>query len=226
MASNPDVVLLAKQTEWSMHAVSIAEVLLGDRLIVVTGKSGDSFPELDRERYSVVISFLSPWIVPVWLLDRADNAINFHPGTCEYPGIGCYNFALYEGAREYGAICHHMAPEVDTGPIVAERRFNVSPYETVESLKLRTMVTMINLYHEIVGLIADGQPLPAAALTWKRKAFTRKELENLGQISLEMQPDEIKRRARAMTYPGFPGLKLRIGEINFETDVPKRKPLA
>jgi methionyl-tRNA formyltransferase len=224
--STADIVLLAKRTEWSEHAISIAKILLGERLLVITGNLGDPLPELDRERYYVVLSFLSPWIVPLQLLNRSDIAINFHPGTAEYPGIGCYNFALYEGAQEYGAICHHMAPKVDTGPIIAERRFNIFPHETVESLKLRTMVTMINLYHEIVGFIASGRPLPSSDLQWAREAFTRKELESLGRISLEMSPDEIKKRVRAMTYPGFPGVKLHVGGVSFETQVPRRKPLA
>src|SRR3977135_115641 len=128
MSVNPDadIILLAKPTEWSQHAGALAHALFGDRLRVVNLNRGDPFPELVREHYSVILSFLSPLIVPVWLLDRTDSAINFHPGTADYPGIGCYNFALYENAEQYGAICHHMESKVDTGKIIAERRFKVS----------------------------------------------------------------------------------------------------
>src|SRR5687768_15282057 len=67
-----------------------------------------------------VISFLSRWVVPAYLLERAKKAaINFHPASPDYPGIGCNNFALYDNATEYGATCHHMAPKVDTGGIIA-----------------------------------------------------------------------------------------------------------
>src|SRR5687767_10575563 len=49
-------------------------------------------------RGTFIISYLSRWVVPPWLLEQAlGAAINFHPGTPEYPGIGCCNFALYEG---------------------------------------------------------------------------------------------------------------------------------
>jgi methionyl-tRNA formyltransferase len=222
----PNILLLSKTTEWSEYAIGLANALFSDRLQVATGEVGDSLPNLDCDRYALIVSFLSPWIVPVWLLDRADNAINFHPGTRDYPGIGCYNFALYENAIEYGAICHHMEAKVDTGRIIAERRFKVSPYDTVESLKLRTMVTMIAVFHEIISDIALGRPLPTSRFDWTRKPFTRRELEHLRTISPDMSSDEIKRRVRAVTYPGFPGAKLQIGGFSFETEMPRRRPLA
>jgi methionyl-tRNA formyltransferase len=226
MTQDRKVLLLSKRTEWSEYAIGLANALLSDQLQVATGKVGDSIPNLDCDRYALIVSFLSPWIVPVWLLERADDAINFHPGTTDYPGIGCYNFALYENAVEYGAVCHHMEAKVDTGKIIAERRFKVSPYDTVESLKLRTLVTMIALFHEIIGDIALGRSLPTSPLYWTRKPFMRKGLEELRTISPDMSSDEIKRRVRAVSYPGFPGAKLQIGGLSFETEVPRRRPLA
>src|SRR5688572_7784819 len=100
MKLTADCVFLAKENEWSQRAATIAKILLGDKVQIVTGASGDPFPEIERRKYSAVLSFLSPWIVSRALLDRAALAINFHPGTADYPGIGCYNFALYEGAEE------------------------------------------------------------------------------------------------------------------------------
>ena len=73
----------------------------------------------------LIVSYLARWIVPAPLLARAALALNFHPGPPEYPGYGCNNFAIYEGAREYGVTCHHMAPRVDTGAIVEVLRFPV-----------------------------------------------------------------------------------------------------
>ncbi len=73
-----------------------------------------------------IISYLSRWVVPAELLERARRAaVNFHPASPDYPGIGCNNFALYENAAEYGVTCHHMAPRVDSGEIIAVRRFPV-----------------------------------------------------------------------------------------------------
>jgi methionyl-tRNA formyltransferase len=226
MSAEPDVVLLAKDNEWCRHAATLIKLLFAGRTRVVTGNTDDPFPQFERERYALVVSFLSPWIVPQSLLDRAELAINFHPGTAEYPGIGCYNFALYEKACEYGAICHFMEAKVDTGEVIAERRFTVSPLETVETLKFRTMIIMLDMFHEIIAMIASGKALPKPSIMWSRRPFRRDELNALGRITLDMNAEEIQRRVRAVTYPGFPGVSLEIGGVLFESAVPQRRPIA
>ena len=91
---------------------------------VHVGKWGEPFPGPARAwSGDCIISYLARWIVPRDLLQRAGTAINFHPGPPEYPGYGCNNFAIYDEAREYGVTCHHMAPRVDTGAIIAVKRW-------------------------------------------------------------------------------------------------------
>lgn len=224
--SGGSVLFLAKLDAWSDHAEQLARILFGDRLTVARGRVGDPFPELAHERYAAVLSFLSPWIVPAWALERADLALNFHPGSCDYPGIGCYNFALYEGAEDYGPVCHHMAARVDTGAIVDERLFPVAAEETVETLKYRTLVTMLGMFHDVVGRLAAGRPLPEGPRGWMRRPFTRKELNALGRITPDMPAEEIRRRVRAMTYPGFPGAAVELAGLQFAVAAPARPPLA
>jgi len=135
-------------------------------------------------------------------------------------------FALYEGAVEFGCVYHHMAEKVDTGPIVAERLFPTRGLESVEQLKLRTMQEMIGLFHAIVATIAAGEPLPRASVAWARPPFTRKQLEALREIRLDMSKEEVARRVWAVTYPGFPGAELRFHGVSFLSEVPARDPLA
>ncbi len=74
--------------------------------------------QIAEEMLKYIISFVSPWIIPENLLNSAQKAaINFHPGPPDYPGTGCYNFALYEGTKKYGVTAHHMEKKVDTGNI-------------------------------------------------------------------------------------------------------------
>ena len=73
-----------------------------------------------------ILSYLCRWVIPLTVIQSAQKgAINFHPASPDYPGIGCNNYALYENASEYGATCHHMAGKVDTGKIIAVKRFPV-----------------------------------------------------------------------------------------------------
>jgi methionyl-tRNA formyltransferase len=221
------ILMFAKKDRFSDDAVASARAAFGPALVVHRGVRADPFPIAEyHHKVDLVLSFLSPWIVPGWLLARAAQAINFHPGSHRYPGIGCYNFALYEGAPEYGCVCHHMAEKVDTGAIIAERLFATQGIDSVEALKLTTMETMVALFREIVAALAAGEPLPRASMTWARPPFTRKQLEALREISLDMPKEEVARRVRAVTYPGFPGAELRFHGISFLSEVPDRDPVA
>ncbi|HEY0042964.1 MAG TPA: formyltransferase family protein [Allosphingosinicella sp.] len=220
-------ILLAKQDHFSRQAVTLAEAIFGEDVTTFTGKVGDPFPEAVRAvRPRALISFLSPWIVRQDVLENAEIAINFHPASTDYPGLGCYNFALYEDAPEFGAVCHHMLAKVDTGRIVEERRFTVLPNDSVESLKLRTMVTMVSMFHDICSKLASDLPLPEASVHWSRRPFTGREMNALKIIDPEMPAEEIARRIRATVYPGYDGPSVTIGGKTFFYPVPNRTALA
>ena len=166
------------------------------------GKWGDPLPEnIRRWEGDVIVSYLSRWVVPADLLGRARvAAINFHPAPPEYPGIGCNNFALYEGAKEYGVTCHHMAPKVDTGAVVAVARFPVKDTDGVAEILEATYECQIALFFEIAALLMEGKPLPVSTETWTRPPFTRKQFNELFIITPDMSREEVARRVRAVSY--------------------------
>jgi methionyl-tRNA formyltransferase len=172
------------------------------QLTACLGNWGEPLPEPARSwEGDYIISYLSRWVVPAYLLERAKIAsFNFHPASPEYPGIGCNNFALYEDARDYGVTCHHMAPRVDTGAIIAVKRFPIYPEDGVAELLERTYQHQIALFMEIVGLLARGESLPVSQETWTRPPFTRTQFNELFEISRDMSREEVARRIRAISY--------------------------
>ncbi len=172
------------------------------RVIFCLGNWGDPLSdEILRWEGDYIISYLSRWVVPEDLLRRAKMAaINFHPASPEYPGIGCNNFALYENAKEYGVTCHHMAMKVDTGRIIAVKRFPVNPEDDVASLLKRTYENQIALFFEIAQLMTEGKELPVSSEKWTRAPFTRKQFNELFVIRPDMAQVEIARRIRAISY--------------------------
>lgn len=166
------------------------------------GKWGDRFPEEAAAwEGDYIISYLSRWVVPATVLGKAKlAAFNFHPASPDYPGIGCNNFALYEDAKEYGVTCHHMAAKVDTGKLIAVKRFPVFPSDNVASILERTYEHMIVLFYEVLSGILKDEPLPELEETWTRKPFSRKEFNQLGRITPDMSKEEITRRVRATSF--------------------------
>lgn len=160
----------------------------------------------------LLVSYLSPWVVPASLLARASTAaINFHPGSPHYPGIGCTNFALYEEATEFGVTCHHMLPAVDTGRLIDHATFPVAVDETVWSLTQKTYTELENLFVRVMAGLRKNGKFSESADTWTRRPFRRHELETLCRIRLGMPLQEIIRRIRAVTFPNMPGAVLRHG---------------
>jgi methionyl-tRNA formyltransferase len=187
------------------------------------GSWGEPLPaDIQSWEGDYIVSYLSRWVVPDVVLQRARKAaINFHPASPEYPGIGCNNFALYENASEYGVTCHHMAPKVDTGRIIAVRRFPVYPEDDVAALLQRTYEHQMTLFFEIVERIAQGKELPASTETWKRAPFTRKQFNELFRITPDLSKEEIARRVRAVSYgPYQPYVEL--GGYRFEYKPPRK----
>lgn len=166
------------------------------------GGWGEPLPEAARAwRGDLIVSYLSRWVVPAGVLASARlAAINFHPASPDYPGIGCNNFALYDEAAEYGVTCHHMAPRVDTGAIIAVQRFPVLPTDDVASLLARTYEVQFELFVEVLEGLVAGLGLPTSTEVWTREPYTRKEFDQLGRITCDMAPDEVARRVRATSY--------------------------
>jgi methionyl-tRNA formyltransferase len=187
------------------------------------GNFGDPVPpELAGWRGDYLLSYLCPWVVKEPVLKSARfGAINFHPGPPQYPGVGCTNFAIYHEEKEFGVTAHFMAPGVDSGKIVAVRRFPVSPSDSVHAITLRCYAEIEVLFREVLEVLKGGGPLPEANEHWKRRPFTRKELNELCRLTPEMSETEMLRRIRAVTFPGKPGayLELRGKKFNL-TELP------
>jgi len=164
----------------------------------------------------LLISFISSWILPTQLLDHAEfAAINFHPGSPDYPGTGCTNFAFYNGEKEYGVTAHHMKAVVDTGNIISVKRFPLKDDDTVYGATQHCYELIEEMFYEIMECILQGHPLPTSSETWKRKPYTRKQLDELCEIKPGMSEEEIERRVRATTYK-FPWAFTKIGNRIFK----------
>lgn len=189
-----------------------------NNVTIYQGKIGSPLPE-DAFNGSpdILISYLSAWVIPREVLKRTKLwNINFHPAPPEYPGIGCFNLAIYNRERTYGVTAHLMCEKVDRGKIVAIKRFPLLETDSVYSLSLKCYEYMFSLFTEVMDLILRENKLPDCNEVWKRRPFTRKELEELCKISPNMSKEEIERRIKATTYPNMPGAYIDIFGYTFE----------
>ncbi|TMO83625.1 formyltransferase family protein [Pseudoalteromonas spongiae] len=169
------------------------------------GVWGDKLPT-DAQTWEgdLIISYLSRWVVPESLLVKAKvGAINFHPAPPEYPGIGCINFALYNNEGTFGATCHHMLSKVDTGKIIKVKRFPVYEKDNIQSLLERTYDYQLSLFYDVMDQFYSEHSFPVSTEVWSREAYTRKEFNELFEITKEMDEVEFNKRVRAISFGGY-----------------------
>ena len=185
--------------------------------IIFIGDRRDKIPaEILSWKGDLLISFIGSWIMPESLLQNAAlAAINFHPGSPEYPGTGCTNFAIYNGEKEYGVTCHHMKSTVDSGNIIAVKRFPITEEDTVFSVTQQCYRLIESMFYEVLDCILQGKSLPVSTEKWKRKPYTRKQLDELCTITPGMAEEEIRKRIKATTYK-TPWAITRIGNHIFK----------
>ena len=218
MSKPMKVNFLTKNDTYGFAAANVAKQYFND--VRVTYSSDGLLDEEEMRRHflgvDVVLSYCWPFRAPKAILDHVNLALNFHPGPSNYPGIGCYNFALYDGIETYGAVCHLMEEKFDTGKIVKEVSFLVAKNETVASLKRRTHCAMLFMFDGVCSRLADeDNSFLGNGKLWGREPYTRKDLEDLKTITADMGVEEIRRRIRASYFPGTSGAHIDIGGYRF-----------
>ena len=160
----------------------------------------DSLPEFDY-----ILNFLSPKLVPTWLLEKAKiAAINFHPGSFEYPGIGSASYSIYDEQEKYGVSAHYMTEKIDEGGILAERYFNQIPEWSCAELFENALKECCLLLDDVLALL-EKEARPPIVQKWSRPPVTRKEFEEWMVLKDTDSPEIISKKIKALSHPIFPG---------------------
>jgi methionyl-tRNA formyltransferase len=156
-------------------------------------------------------------------LDKAQKmAINLHMAPLpEYRGCNQFTFAIIDGKEEFGTTLHVMNEGIDSGDILAERRFPIPKDCFVKDLYDLTFEASCRLFEEKIGsvLLEEAKPIPQENYKDTRTCSIhyRKEIATAKKIDLNWDEDKIWKHVRATSMPGFPppyaevnGMKLNI----------------
>ncbi|WP_343750112.1 formyltetrahydrofolate deformylase [Salarchaeum japonicum] len=79
--------------------------------------------------------------------------INIHPSLLPaFPGAQAYRQAVEEGVRVAGVTAHYVTTDLDQGPIITQRAFDVPDDATVEEVKARGQPLEADALREAVSL--------------------------------------------------------------------------
>jgi methionyl-tRNA formyltransferase len=191
--------------------------------IHLSNEREESLPsEIHNWTGAYIFGFRSLIIVPPKILNSARiGAINFHPGPPEYPGSGCTNFALYEGADMFGVTAHLMEEIVDSGKILSVSRFPIQPEDNLETLTEKTREALFALASQVISeAIKDDLWVERTiqrfnpSISWSGKRRKISAVHRLASVSVSIDEEEMLRRVRAFHYTGFP-LNLNLHDFKF-----------
>lgn len=181
---------------------------------------GELEAEIGSQNYDLLLSFQTGVIVPehIFLLPGL-VALNVHAASPDFPGRDPHHFAVYAGAKQYGATIHYMTERVDQGPIVDVELFDVPTGSTPEDLlNGANEAGFILIGRFFKSFVMSGFPDPRGDLTWNGRVTKRKDFIELCRVDCSMSADEFERRLRATRMAGFSNLFIDMHGCRFRLE--------
>ncbi len=86
-----------------------------------------------------------------------DQIINIHPSLLpDYKGLKTHERAINDGKSESGCTIHFVSPELDSGPIILQKRVPILENDTPDVLAARVLEQEHKAYPEAIKIIASS----------------------------------------------------------------------
>jgi methionyl-tRNA formyltransferase len=184
-----------------------------DRVFEGAGlEEGETLERIRACGADVGLSVLFGHILRRQLLDALPlGCLNLHPGYLPY-NRGAYPnvWSIVEGTPA-GATLHHVDEGIDTGDIVAQRRIEVAPEDTGESLYRRLEEACLDLFRETWPLVRSGRA-PRVPQRGEGTFHRVRDVERIDAIdpARPYRAGELVDILRARTFPPHRGAYLAV----------------
>ena len=176
--------------------------------LLISSESINSRPVIEKiaaVRPAFLLSIDNFQVFGTELLDIATHgAVNFHNGPIErYRGVNVPSWAIFNGEHAHGVSWHDMEARVDSGALVASRRFDLDDVETGLSLTVKCIEVGIEIFESHLERLLAGTRSAVAPAADIRN-YRRSDLPNGGVLDLRWSYPRIDRMLRATDFRPFP----------------------
>ena len=141
------------------------------------------------------------------------GTLNIHPALLpKYRGRFSTVHALFNNETETGATLHFMDENLDSGPIIAQKRFPITPTDTGKTLYDKFTDAGTILFKELISHIKQGEAIVATPQNENNATYYPKGLPGDGKIDWNWDGKTIERFIRAMTFEPFPPADFMVGD--------------
>lgn len=163
--------------------------------------------------FDVGISYLCHRILKEPLISTPKGGIiNFHPAPVTvHKGLAACCYCLLNGYQDWAVTAHYIAAGIDEGDIISERWFSMEGVKTAREAETYVQAQSIQLLEDVVGRLLSGEPLPRHRQDPSQgHYFSKRDLENVKDVSHIHSTEEIDKRIRALWFPPYHGAYITI----------------
>ena len=133
-------------------------------------------------------------LIPETLLDRT-LWLNVHPSLLpRWRGAAPVERAIMAGDRETGVTIHRTIPELDAGPIAAQRAFPIEPDDDAGAVYAKAGGLAAELLADVLESTPEFRPQPDEGATYAER-LTAADRE----LDWKLPPGELQNRIRALS---------------------------
>lgn len=161
--------------------------------------------DLKRLDPDVIVVWSYPMILPRDVIEvPREGTVNVHGGLLpEYRGGHVMQWAIINGEPETGVALHYMDEGIDTGPIIAQRRFPIEPDDDAATVREKLKESGTALLTQWWSAISQGQAPKEKQNEATAKYYRLRTIDD-GLINWDASGTEVCNLVRALVRP-WPG---------------------
>ena len=179
---------------------------------VISMEEAESIVRKSPDSTDLVISYLFWKRIkePLISLPRL-GCINFHPAILpDWKGVAGYNIAILNKLTEWGASCHFVDNDIDTGDIIRVFKFSFDyRNETAQSLEEKTQKIQCDLFKSVLTDIIETNTQPAIMQKNTGGTYINKK-QMLEMMKVTPSDDDVELKVHAFWFPPYHGACLEI----------------
>jgi len=123
---------------------------------------------------------------------------NFHPGILPYyRGAGAFTWSILNEEKTTGITLHEIDKDIDTGPIISVREYDILPSSTAYDLYVGGMEVIFEMFVQYLDSLLEENYTPQKLPKMPSSLYTRKMLDD---------KKDITDLVRGFTFPEKEGL--------------------
>jgi methionyl-tRNA formyltransferase len=179
----------------------------------------NSLEKIEPNDKNILLTYNTNIIIPGEILKNFRYRFNIHAASTQFPGRDPHHWAIFDGAKQYGATLHVLEEKVDSGEIIDVRIFEVTDEDTPYSLLEKSDKLSLDLMIWLLDSIYAGKDFSKASAKFEWNGPKRKRQDFMNILDCTNDTEEmLNRKYRAFYHPTYKNLFVQKGDFKFFID--------